>query len=107
MSGPSEGLTNLSSIHGPKATALGSLSIQSSALRSRVHIRVIDNVSHIGTGARGSSRLSPEHVNKSMLLLLVICVALAGTVIGAVGYLSGEGRSSDESPAPAQSGIEQ
>jgi hypothetical protein len=41
-----------------------------------------------------------------MLLLLVICVVLASTILGAVGYLSDEQRPRDESQAPAQLGIE-
>jgi hypothetical protein len=41
-----------------------------------------------------------------MLVLFVICVALASMVLCAVGYLSDEGRPSGADPARAQLGIE-
>lgn len=43
-----------------------------------------------------------EHINKCMLLLLVICVVLASTILGAIGYLRDEQRPSGDSAAPAQ-----
>jgi hypothetical protein len=101
--GPSESLTKLSPIHGPKVRALGSLSLRRDALRSHIHFRVVDAESNTRTG--GSS-LSAAQVNKCMLLLLVICVVLASTILGAVGYLSDEQRPRAESQAPAQLGIE-
>src|SRR5215216_1999272 len=107
MSGPSEGLTNISSIHEPKASALGSLSIPSNTLRSSIPLRIIDAESDTRADAFGGRSLSPEHINKCMLRLLVICVVLASTILGAVGYLSDEQRLSGESRAPAQLGIEQ
>jgi len=107
MSGPSEGFTKLSAIHGPKASALGSMSIQSNTLRSCIPFRVIDTESDTGTDALGGRSLSAEHINKCMLLLLVICVALASMVLCVVGYLSDEHRPSGGDPARAQLGIEQ
>jgi hypothetical protein len=107
MSGSSEGLTKLSSIHGPKASALGSLSIRDNSLRSYIHLRVIDAKSDTRADALGGNSLSAEHINKCMLLLLMICVVLAGTILGAVGYLSDEQRPSAESRSPGQLGIEQ
>lgn len=108
MSGtdPSESFTKLSPIHGPKARALGSLSLQGDALRSHIHFRVIDGESNSRTDAQGASSLSAAQINKCMLLLLVICVVLASTILGAVGYLSDEQRPSAESLAPTQLGIE-
>jgi hypothetical protein len=106
MSGPSEGLAKLSSIHGPKASALGSLSIQDNSLRSYTHLRVIDAESDARTDALEGSSLSAEHINKCMLLLLVICVVLASTILGAVGYLSDEQRPSAESRTLDQLGVE-
>jgi hypothetical protein len=107
MSGtrPSESLTKLGPTHGSKASALGSLSLQGDALRSHIHFRVIDAESNTRIDALGGSSLSAAQINKCMLLLLVICVALACTILGAVGYLSDE-RSRAESRAPAQLGIE-
>jgi hypothetical protein len=107
MSGPSEGLTKLSSIHGPKANALGSLSIQDNSLRSYTHFRVIDAASDTRSDALEGSSLSAEHTNKCMLLLLVICVVLASTILGAVGYLSDEQRPSAESRTLEQLRIKQ
>jgi hypothetical protein len=104
--GPSESLTKLSPIHGPKARALGPLSLQGDALRSHIHFRVIDAESNTRTDALGGSSLSAAQINKCMLLLLVICVVLASTILGAVGYLSEEERPRAESRAPAQLGIE-
>jgi hypothetical protein len=103
MSGPSEGFPKLSAIHGPKASGLGSMSIQSNTLP----FRVIDTESDTGTDALGGRSLSAEHINKCMLLLLVICIVLAGIVLSAVGYLSEEQRLSVDDPSRAQLGIEQ
>jgi hypothetical protein len=109
MSGtrPSESLTKPSPIHGPKARALGSLSLRGDALRSHIHFRVIDAESKTKTDALGGSYLSAEQINKCMLLLLVICIILAGIVLSAVGYLSEEQRLSVDDPSRAQLGIEQ
>jgi hypothetical protein len=104
--GPSESLTRLNPIHGPKARAIGSLSLQGDALRSHIHVRVIDAESKTRTDSLGGSYLSAEQINKCMLLLLVICVVLASTILGAVGYLSDEQLPRAESQAPAQLGIE-
>ncbi|HET9219800.1 MAG TPA: hypothetical protein VFR18_22660 [Terriglobia bacterium] len=103
MSGPSEGFTELSAIHEPKASALGSISIQSNTLP----FRVIDTESDTRIDALGGRSLSAEHINKCMLLLLVICVVLASIVLGAVGYLSDEQRLSGDDPPRTQLGIEQ
>lgn len=105
MSGPSEGFTKLSAIDGPKASALGSISIQSNTVRSCIPFRV-DAGSDTKVDAFEGSSLSPEHINKCMLVLLVICVVIASTILGVVGYLSDEQGLGGESPTRAQLGIE-
>ena len=107
MSGPSEGLTKFSSIHGPKAEAVDPLSIHDNTLRSCISLRVADAESDARTDAFGGTSFSAEHINKCMLALLVICIVLASIILGAVGYLSDGQRPGGESPAPAQLGIEQ
>ena len=66
----------------------------------------MDAQSDTSTDALGGRSPSVEHINKCMLLLLVICIVLAGIVLSAVGYLSEEQRLSVDDPSRAQLGIE-
>jgi hypothetical protein len=54
----------------------------------RNHLRLVAS-KHRDADAAGGG-LPAERVNQCMLLLFVICVVLAGSIIGAVGYLAGE-----------------
>jgi hypothetical protein len=107
MADPSDGFTNLSAIRGPKAGSLGAVSIQGGAARSSISFRVIDGASGVETDAAGSGTLPAAHINKCMLLLLLICVAIASAVLGAVGYLSEAQRPGGERAVPAHLGIQE
>jgi hypothetical protein len=54
----------------------------------RNHLRLVASNLH-DANAAGTS-LPAERINQCMLLLLLICVALAGFIVGAVGYLVSE-----------------
>ena len=56
--------------------------------RARSHLRLVASEHRDADAARGS--LPVERINQCMLLLFVICVVLAGSIVGAVGYLAGE-----------------
>jgi hypothetical protein len=55
--------------------------------RPRNHLRLVAGRHRDADAARG--RLPAERINQCMLLLFVICVVLAGSIVGAVGYLAG------------------
>lgn len=56
--------------------------------RPRNHLRLVASRHRDADAAKG--RLPAERINQCMLLLFVICVVLAGSIVGAVGYLAGE-----------------
>jgi hypothetical protein len=60
-----------------------------SCVQSRIHLQVIDGKSSNKLGSI-KGKLSPEQVNQRMLLLLIICLVLVGSTVGAVGYLGAE-----------------
>jgi hypothetical protein len=53
--------------------------------RRRNHLALVAGRHQDDSAAGGS--LSAERINRCMLLLFVICVALAGSIVGAVAYL--------------------
>jgi hypothetical protein len=55
--------------------------------RSRNHLRLVASRHRAANAAGG--HLPAERINQCMLLLFVICVVLAGSILGAVGYLAG------------------
>jgi hypothetical protein len=108
MSDPSEGFTKLSAINGPEAGALGSLSIQSNTLRSYIPLSSIAAESGDRTETRDGGSPRYAHINKCMLLLLMICVTLAGAALGAVAYWRHDVRpSTEDGLAPVQPDNEQ
>jgi hypothetical protein len=56
--------------------------------RPRNHLRLVASKHHDANAA--GTGLPAERINQCMLLLLLICVVLAGSIVGAVGYLVSE-----------------
>ena len=86
----SELLSKLTLTSRPEARALGSGLLRGADLtfQSDIPLRVVDTRSQDTMDPK--SGLSTEHVNKCMLVLLLICLVAAGAILGAVAYLRSE-----------------
>jgi hypothetical protein len=60
-------------------------------VRPRTHLKVVRSKHHHDIHA-AKSNLRPEQINQCMLLLLVICIMLAGSIVGVVAYFASQWR---------------
>jgi hypothetical protein len=59
-------------------------------VRPRTHLRAVESKRRDVDVPK--SNLRPEQINQCMLLLLVICILLAGAIVGAASYFAGQWR---------------
>ena len=86
----SEGGADFKSISSTASTlGSGVARVTETCERPRVHLQVIDGKSRKKPGSV-KAELTAEQVNQCMLLLLVLCLAIAGSIVGAVRYLGAE-----------------